>query len=151
MSTQDALKTPANTPASSHGRIAGFTLIELMITVAIVAILASVAYPSYQQHIIRSNRSEALQFMLTIANREEENLLNTRSYTDLAGLGLSLPSRLASFYTFTAAAATSCNGATLTAPAFCITATPVSSSSQKNDGTLTLDSQGNKKPADKWK
>lgn len=151
MSIPDAFEISANNPASTPGRIAGFTLIELMMTVAIVAILASVAYPSYQQHIIRSNRSEALQFMLMIANREEENLLNTRSYTDLAGLSLSPPNRLATFYTFTAAAATSCNGVTLTAPAFCITATPVSSSSQKNDGTLTLDSQGNKRPADKWK
>jgi type IV pilus assembly protein PilE len=151
MTIADPLKIATSHSASVTLRQAGFTLIELMMTVAIVAILASVAYPSYQQHIIRSNRSEALQFMLMIANREEENLLNTRSYTDLAGLGLSPPSRLAAFYSFTAAAATACNGVNLTAPAFCITATPVASSSQKNDGTLTLDSQGNKKPADKWK
>jgi type IV pilus assembly protein PilE len=151
MSIPDALKIPTNTTVSAPFHIAGFTLIELMMTVAIVAILASVAYPSYQQNIVRSNRSEALQFMLNVANREEENLLNNRSYTDLTGLGMSAPSRLTAFYTFTASATTACNGVTLTAPAYCITATPVSTSTQKNDGTLTLDSQGNKKPVDKWK
>jgi type IV pilus assembly protein PilE len=129
----------------------GFTLIELMITVAIVAILASVAYPSYQQYVIRSNRSEMEQFMLDVANREEEFLLNNRSYTNLADLNLSIPARLQSLYTVTAATTTSCAGTTLTAPSYCITSTPIATSIQKNDGTLTLDSQGNKKPLDKWK
>jgi type IV pilus assembly protein PilE len=129
----------------------GFTLIELMITVAIIAILASVAYPSYQQYVIRSNRSEMEQFMLDVSNREEEFLLNNRSYTNLAGLNLSVPARLQSLYTVTAAATTSCAGATLTAPSYCITSTPVATSIQKDDGALTLDSQGNKKPVDKWK
>ncbi len=130
---------------------AGFTLIELMITVAIVAILASVAYPSYQQYVIRSNRSEMEQFMLDVANREEEFLLNNRSYTNLAGLNLSVPARLQSLYTVMAVATTSCAGTTLTAPSYCITSTPVATSIQKDDGALTLDSQGNKKPVDKWK
>ena len=147
MKTRYHLKIPAYTPASRPGRIAGFTLIELMITVAIVAILASVAYPSYQQHIFRSYRSEAQQFMLMIANREEENLLNTRSYTNLAGLGLSPPSRLATLYTFDAKAESCDDGGTLTAPAYCITATLGTDPPQK----MTLDSQGNKKPADQWK
>ena len=132
-------------------RARGFSLIELMITVAIVAILASVAYPSYQQYVIRSNRSEMEQFMLDVANREEEFLLNNRSYTNLAGLNLSVPTRLQSLYTVTAVAATTCADTTINAPGYCITSTPVATSIQKNDSTLTLDSQGNKKPPDKWK
>lgn len=123
----------------------GFSLIELMITVAIVAILASVAYPSYQRYIIRSNRSEMQQFMLDIANREEEYLLNNRTYSNLAGLNASPASRLQALYTTTASSATTCAGVTLNSPGFCITSTPVSTSIQKNDGVLTLDSLGTKK------
>ena len=134
-----SLKNPHLSPTT------GFTLIELMITVAIIAILASVAYPSYQQYVIRSNRSEMEQFMLDVANREEEFLLNNRSYTNLAGLNLSVPTRLQSLYTVTAVAATTCANITLTAPSYCITSTPVATSIQKNDGVLSLDSLGTKK------
>ena len=44
--------------AAGH-RIAGFTLIELMIVVAVVAILSAVAYPSYQEHVRKSRRAQA--------------------------------------------------------------------------------------------
>lgn len=48
-------------------RVAGFTLIELMITVAIVAILASIAYPSYQDHVRQSRRADAQTALLELA------------------------------------------------------------------------------------
>ena len=60
----------------------GFTLIELMITVAIIAILAGIAYPSYQSYVQRTQRSAAQQLMLQIASRQEQRLLDTRTYTD---------------------------------------------------------------------
>ena len=49
----------------------GFTLIELMVAVAIIAILTSIAIPSYQQYVIRSNRADMQAQMLTIASALE--------------------------------------------------------------------------------
>jgi type IV pilus assembly protein PilE len=65
----------------------GFTLIEVMITVAIVAILASIAWPSYQNYLQRSRRSEAQTLMLTVVNRQQQYLLDARQYTDVIGAG----------------------------------------------------------------
>lgn len=122
----------------------GFTLIELMVTVAVVAILAGIAYPSYQQYVIRSNRSEVQQFMMDVANREEEYLLNNRIYTtSLTDLNLALPSHVQSFYTVTIAI-------TATPPGYTITATPQSGTMQAADGVLTYTSLGAKTPANKW-
>ncbi len=50
-----------------HNNRRGFTLIELMIAVAIISILAAIVYPSYREHIKRSHRSEALVLMQAIS------------------------------------------------------------------------------------
>ncbi len=49
----------------------GFTLIELMITVAVVAILSAIAYPSYQEYVLRSRRVEAQSLLGEAAARQE--------------------------------------------------------------------------------
>lgn len=65
----------------------GFTLIELMIVVTVMAIIAAVAIPSYQQYNKRANRSQAQQLMLTIQNREEQYILDARAYSNILGSG----------------------------------------------------------------
>lgn len=59
---------------------AGFTLIELMIVVAIVAILAGIAYPSYRDHVRKTARKEALGQMLSLSQRMEKIRAQTYSY-----------------------------------------------------------------------
>ena len=125
----------------------GFTLVELLITVAIIGILASIALPSYQKYIIRSNRSAAQSQMLDIANREQQFLFANRSYADKAALSASgyvLQTAVSSKYDYDV---TVDNNAS--PPSFLITFTPTGS--QTSDGAITLDSLGNKSPTGKWK
>ena len=125
-------------------KIAGFTLIELMVVVAIVGILASIAIPSYQSYVTKGNRAAAQQYMLKIASREEQYIQDARAYTDITGLGLTAPAETSGKYTFTAVT----NNAA-TPPSYTITATAIGG--QVSDGDLTLDSTGAKTPAAKWK
>ena len=57
----------------------GFTLIEVIIVMAIIAILTAIAFPSYQNYIIRSSRSAAQTELLELANLQEKIYLNTTS------------------------------------------------------------------------
>lgn len=129
----------------SRKRDRGFTLIELVVTVSIVGVLASMALSSYQKYHLRTNRSAAQQFMLEVANREELYLLDARTYTDKignTGLGLVAPTSLSQRY---AIAITLTDGPP---QGYVVTATPIGN--QWEDGVLTLASDGSKLPADKW-
>ncbi len=58
----------------------GFTLIEVMIVVAIVGILAAIAYPSYQEYVMRSNRSEGMAMLNDAAARQERYFAQSNTY-----------------------------------------------------------------------
>jgi type IV pilus assembly protein PilE len=58
----------------------GFSLIELMITVAIIGVLASIAYPSYQESIKKSKRSEAKSELLRFSGAAEREYIKNGSY-----------------------------------------------------------------------
>lgn len=60
----------------------GFTLIEMMIVVAIVGLLAAIAYPNYTDYLSKSRRSEAKTLLMDIAARQEQYFLDNRSYTN---------------------------------------------------------------------
>ena len=66
----------------------GFTLVELMIVVAIVGVLAAIAYPSYSQYILKSHRTDARNAVLDLASRQERFFSINNAYsTSPAALG----------------------------------------------------------------
>jgi type IV pilus assembly protein PilE len=68
-------------------RHSGFTLIEVMVTVAIVAILASIAYPSYQDYILRGRIAEATTGLQESRVRMEQAFLDNRTYVGAVANG----------------------------------------------------------------
>jgi type IV pilus assembly protein PilE len=127
----------------------GFSLIELMIAVAIIAILTAIALPSYQQHVIKSNRVAAQAAMMVIANFQQQLLLSNRAYVAAAdadafqaSTGYVLPTEVSAKYDFSITVGV---GAV---PSFLITFVP--QDTQASDGNLTLTSEGVKGPSDKW-
>ena len=69
----------------------GFTLIELMITVAIVAILAAVAIPSYSEYVRRGKITDAISVLSGMRVKMEQHFQDNRSYTTACATGSVAP------------------------------------------------------------
>jgi type IV pilus assembly protein PilE len=73
----------------------GVTLMELLVVIVVLGILASIAFPSYRQYLIRAQRAEAKTALLQVQANQEKFYLNGNTYTDAVdadppgGLGLS--------------------------------------------------------------
>ena len=134
----------SNRQRTSDRLASGFTLVELMVTVAIVAILLGIAVPSYSLYMKRSRRGEAESALMDIAQREQTYLLDQRAYApDLATLNTSVSSDVTSYYNVAIA-----TGAT--PPTFTVTVTPIAGTAQAGDYTLTIDNTGAKTPTNVW-
>lgn len=125
-------------------RVRGFTLLELMIAVAVVGILAAIAYPSYMEHIRKSRRAEAQGVLMDIAMRQQQSLLDARRYVDLDTEAkvqalVNVPTTVQNFYTFQSPAP-----ATTSIPTFSATAIPKGDQVNDKCGTLGVDQTGTK-------
>jgi type IV pilus assembly protein PilE len=117
-------------------RNSGFTLIEIIVVVAIIGILAAIAFPSYQNQVRKGNRAAAQSFLADVANKEQLYLQTARAYGDLTALGMTVPSEVSRFYTVTVTPVAG------TPPTFVATATPTGN--QVADGWIAIDQDGTK-------
>lgn len=111
----------------------GFTLIELMTVIAVVAILTALAVPSYRDYVLRTNRMEAINILLDVAACQERTYVRFNQYdTSLCGASSTTANGL---YTVSMNTSNSNQNYTLTATA---------QGNQVNDscGNLTLTDQG---------
>lgn len=118
-----------------YARAGGFTLIELMITVVIAAVLMSIAFPLYQHQIHESRRTDARSALLDLASREERYYATNNAYTNVAtNLGYTgWPETVGGGY-YQINQPSNINAATSTAVAtFTLTAVPIAGKGQDAD------------------
>ena len=130
----------------------GFSLIELLTAIVIVAILASIAIPTYTSQVRKSRRTEARTALLDLASREERLFSTTNTYSNLpadvgyGATGSTFPMAIGSGYYNVSVTVAAGPPATFT-----VTATPVSGKGQDKDkqcASFSVDQAGRQTSTD---
>ena len=117
----------------------GFTLIELVVVMAVAAILAAIAIPNYGEYVMRSHRSNAQSFISDVASRQSQFFLDRRSYAaTIAALNMVPPVDVAARYNIAVAVVAG-------PPAgFQVSATPIGAQATDRCGVMAVDQAGNR-------
>lgn len=132
-----------NTSGFQPSKASGFTLIEVIVVMVIIAILSAIAIPGYREYAVRSSRQAAQAQLVELSSIQEKIFLNANAYTSSAtkaydgtadgGLGVTGGKTLDGFYTISVVSETASHT---------ITATPIAGTRQAADGKLTINSTG---------
>lgn len=145
----------------TNARSYGFTLVELMVVVVILAIIVGIAYPSYRNYMVQTRRSDAQSVLTQVSHTQEKFFSSCNRYTTTMNAGtipncdgLGYPSNLSpdGHYSVAIGGATIAGTGTIST-AFTATATPVAGGLQAGNGALRIDSTGVKqwnKPGAGW-
>lgn len=150
MQGSGAHRTVRSTRTPMHG----FTLVELMIVLVIVALLMMISIPSYSYFMKKSRRGDAEATMMDIAQREQQYLNDARAYAaNWTAFYAALPADVSTYYTITICGANPpapCGVPGGAPPFFVVVATPIAGTAQAGDPTLTFDSTGVRTPSAVW-
>lgn len=119
-------------------RAAGFSLMELMVAIAVLGIVVSIAYPMYDDQVSKSRRTVAKSELLSLSNRLERHFARNQTYL---GFDTTAYASEGGHYTI------SFTPATLTATAFQVQAAPIGVQSGDKCGTMTLNQMAQKTAA----
>ncbi|WP_022941386.1 type IV pilin protein [Psychromonas hadalis] len=121
---------------------AGFTLIELLVVIAIIGILGSIAYPSFQSHMLKARRGDAKAELIKAQMKQTSLHILGNYSSSLTTVGLSASTDYYDFRIYSVSANT-----------YSIEAKAISTAMQNNDTgctTLTTDQDSNQTPPDCW-